>query len=254
MKINRISPGAALPILFAVFLGSCSLGTNEFLPSAVQPDDQAAVSSREFRDTRTIATSESIPAGWVIIENSGTSYLIRDLNGAPYNWVEEIYWANTNPVGWVTEELRGTSYRVIRNLNGAPSGITWWVHYSSPIPPGWTIFQSRQPGSDFIMILNESTGVIVDRERPSAPVLSGYALRHGIYRDINLSWTPSTDNAGVTKYILYHNGSVYKTFDASTLSWGYYRIKPFGGTHSFYVRAYDAAGNWMASAAYSYSR
>jgi hypothetical protein len=93
-----------------------------------------------------------------------------------------------------------------------------------------------------------------DTERPSAPVLSGYALRHGIYRDINLSWTPSTDNVGVTKYVLYHNGSAYQTFGASTLSWGYYRIKPFGGTHSFYVRAYDAAGNWRASAAYSYSR
>jgi hypothetical protein len=91
--------------------------------------------------------------------------------------------------------------------------------------------------------VHEPVGVVVDKVKPSAPTLSSWILRNGIYRRVGLRWTASTDNSGkISKYKIYHNGSLWKTVSGSTLTYTYYKFKD-RKTHTFYVRAVDPSGN-----------
>lgn len=57
---------------------------------------------------------------------------------------------------------------------------------------------------------------------------------------VNLTWTASTDNVGVTGYKIYKNGSIL----SSTVNTNYTDTSVSSGTtYSYYVTANDAAGN-----------
>lgn len=77
----------------------------------------------------------------------------------------------------------------------------------------------------------------VDTTRPSTPSdLAGVQEASG---DVTLTWTPSTDNVGVTEYVLLRNGTeIGRTPDSTFLV-----VAPPSGTSWFQVRALDAAGN-----------
>lgn len=77
-----------------------------------------------------------------------------------------------------------------------------------------------------------------DTSPPSAPAnLSGYAYSSTL---IQLSWTASTDNVGVTEYKLYKNGKFFAS--GNTTSYGDTSIS-LGTTYNYYTTARDAAGN-----------
>ncbi len=63
---------------------------------------------------------------------------------------------------------------------------------------------------------------------------------------INLSWTASTDNVGVTGYQVYRDGVAVGTTTGTT-----YQDKNLaaGSTHTYTVQAYDAAGNQSVNSA-----
>ena len=58
---------------------------------------------------------------------------------------------------------------------------------------------------------------------------------------VALSWTASTDNAGVTGYRIYRAGTQVGSVSGTTLTYTHTGVAP--GTHSYTVRAIDAAGN-----------
>jgi hypothetical protein len=82
--------------------------------------------------------------------------------------------------------------------------------------------------------------VTADNTPPSVPTnLTGKAASGSI---INLKWTASTDNVGVTGYRIYRSGTSSKTINSSVNSCsdtGLSALKPY----SYVVKAYDAAGN-----------
>lgn len=90
--------------------------------------------------------------------------------------------------------------------------------------------------------------IAADTTAPSAPTgLSGVS---GTFADtgepfVQLSWTASTDNVGVTGYDVYRNGSLitgnagYFLSDTSFVDTGV----TYGTTYQYYVKARDAAGN-----------
>ncbi len=81
-----------------------------------------------------------------------------------------------------------------------------------------------------------------DTEAPSAP--SSLTASNVTTSSVDLSWTASTDNVGVSGYYIYKNGS----YLASTTSTSYtVSGLTAGTTYSFYVKAYDAAGNVSAA-------
>jgi chitodextrinase len=65
---------------------------------------------------------------------------------------------------------------------------------------------------------------------------------------VNLSWSASTDNVGVTGYTLYRNGSQLATVAATALSYSDATAAP-STSYSYTVDAFDAAGNHSAQSA-----
>jgi len=96
--------------------------------------------------------------------------------------------------------------------------------------PGWR--------SDVAIDNLSLTTVTPDTQAPSVPM--GISASNVTTNSIDLSWTPSNDNVGVTEYDIYVNGSLY----ASTPSTSYNILGLNSNTnYGLAVRAKDAAGN-----------
>jgi M6 family metalloprotease-like protein len=77
-----------------------------------------------------------------------------------------------------------------------------------------------------------------DTQPPTAP--SGLAASAGKAKKVTLSWGASQDNVGVSGYRIYRNGAQVGTSTSTTFT------ETVGGRRAsvtYYVRAYDAAGN-----------
>jgi chitodextrinase len=77
-----------------------------------------------------------------------------------------------------------------------------------------------------------------DTTPPSPP--SGLAANVASSTEVDLSWTPSTDNVGVAGYRIYRNGALLGT--SATTSYADTAAQP-STSYSYYALAYDAAGN-----------
>jgi hypothetical protein len=78
-----------------------------------------------------------------------------------------------------------------------------------------------------------------DAQPPTAPVLRSAVLKSG---QIGLSWTAATDNAGVTGYQIFRNGSRLATVSGGTLTYSDSQIVATAG-YTYMLKAVDAAGN-----------
>jgi len=106
--------------------------------------------------------------------------------------------------------------------------------------------------SDTTNILGTSTGgsyTIADKQAPTVP--TSLSMASHTISSINIAWTASSDNVGVTGYKVYRNGtqvgtSVTNSYADTGLS--------AGTSYSYTVAAYDAANNTSAqSSASSFS-
>src|SRR5207302_2019496 len=82
---------------------------------------------------------------------------------------------------------------------------------------------------------------LADTTPPSTPTnVTGSAISTS---QINLSWTASTDNVGVTGYKVFRNGS--QVGSSATTSYSDTALAP-ATSYAYTVAAYDAAGNTSA--------
>jgi chitodextrinase len=88
-----------------------------------------------------------------------------------------------------------------------------------------------------LMLVTPVRAQTADTSPPSAPTNVTASL--SLYAQVNVSWTASVDNVGVTGYHLYRNGSLI----ANTPNTSYTDSVTPGATYSYTVTAYDAAGN-----------
>jgi chitodextrinase/C1A family cysteine protease len=94
---------------------------------------------------------------------------------------------------------------------------------------------------DYTIVINAGTP---DTQAPTAPT---NLVSSGITQTTaTLNWTASTDNVGVTGYNVYRNGSLLGA--AASASYNVTGLTA-ATTYSFYVTAYDAAGNVSAASA-----
>lgn len=82
--------------------------------------------------------------------------------------------------------------------------------------------------------------VTSDSQAPSAPTGLTVSLQR---KQAGLAWNPSTDNVGVAGYRVWRNGVLI----ASTTSTGYTDASLSSGSYTYYVTAFDAAGNVSAA-------
>ncbi|MBN2893594.1 MAG: fibronectin type III domain-containing protein [Bacteroidales bacterium] len=81
----------------------------------------------------------------------------------------------------------------------------------------------------------------VDTQAPTAP--TSLASGNVAQTEFDLTWTASTDNIGVAGYKVYKNGSLLSTVTSTSV---HVTGLTAGSTNSFYVKAFDAAGNESA--------
>jgi fibronectin type 3 domain-containing protein len=88
-----------------------------------------------------------------------------------------------------------------------------------------------------------ATTPVSDNTAPSAP--GSLTASPGTSGEIDLSWSASSDNVGVTGYNIYRGGSQVGAVTASSLTYQDTTVTP-GTTYSYTVKAVDAAGNLSA--------
>ena len=128
----------------------------------------------------------------------------------------------------------GTSYTEYSFTAVAPAG-TARVNI-------WT-FKSGATGNlfldDFCLTVSGQAGG--DTQAPTVP--SGLSASNVTSSSLTLSWTPATDNVGVTGYEVFRNGVSISTPSGTSTSVSGLAAST---TYSLTVRARDAAGNWSA--------
>ena len=84
---------------------------------------------------------------------------------------------------------------------------------------------------------DKDTAIVSPDTPPTAPALTASVTGGD---DVHLSWTPATDDVGVTSYRVYRNGALLATLGAGALS--YDIAGEATGTSRYTVRAVDTAG------------
>ena len=85
---------------------------------------------------------------------------------------------------------------------------------------------------------------IPDTQAPTVP--GGFTASASSATQVNLGWTASTDNVGVTGYTVYRDGNVLASVSGSTLSYSDTSVSA-NTTYAYAVDAFDAAGNHSAA-------
>lgn len=163
---------------------------------------------------------------------------------APTNLVASNITQVSATLGWAasTDNIAVTGYSVYRNgsllgtttgttysLTGLTAGTTYSLYVTAYDAAG-----NVSSASNTISVTTQS----VDTEAPTAP--ANLAASSVTSTAATLSWTASTDNIAVTGYSIYKNGVLLTTTSSNS-----YTVSGLtaGTTYSFYVTAYDAAGN-----------
>ncbi|RED64836.1 Ig-like domain-containing protein [Cohnella lupini] len=93
---------------------------------------------------------------------------------------------------------------------------------------------------DDLAVYEEVPYAEADEEAPTIPTGLTYSAETDT--KVNLSWTASTDDIGVTRYDIYQNGTLAAFVSGSTTSYSVVGLSP-NTTYDYTVRARDAAGN-----------
>ena len=103
----------------------------------------------------------------------------------------------------------------------------------------YTLTATNTSGNSVARVTVTVTGP-ADTQPPSAPVLTSAVAASST--EVDLAWTASTDNVGVTGYQVLRNGQVQATVSGATLSYADTAVSP-SGNYTYAIRAFDAAGN-----------
>jgi hypothetical protein len=156
---------------------------------------------------------------------------------------------NQVALSWVAsaDDIAVTGYNIYRSTAtgftpGSSSliGTTTTGAYNDTVSPGayYYVVQAFDAAGNVSSSSNEASASIADVTAPTTPAnLSATAISS---TQVNLSWTASTDNVGVTAYTVYRNGvqiatSTNPSYSNSGLT--------ASTTYNYYVLANDAAGN-----------
>ncbi len=147
-----------------------------------------------------------------------------------------VYSTSTNPT-LATGTVLSTSPVVSSGLysltmSGLTSNTTYYVR----------AYATNSAGTGYGSQVSFTTSANPDTQAPTPP--TNLASSDVTSTTATLSWTASTDNVGVTGYNVYRNGSFIGTSTGTS-----YNVTGLAAstTYSFYVTAYDAAGNVSAA-------
>jgi hypothetical protein len=148
-----------------------------------------------------------------------------------------------------TDNIGVTSYKVFRD--GAPSpmaSVVGTTFSDTSLPPStthsYTVMASDAVGNLSPPSNTASATTPADTVAPTAP--TGLTATAPNPTTVNLSWTASTDNVAVTGYRVFRDGGATAIAIVSGTSFSDAGLG-VGSTHSYNVKAFDAAGNQSAA-------
>ena len=174
----------------------------------------------------------------------GTTASDTEAPTAPGNLVGNPMSSTTVSLSWTasSDNVGVTGYRVNRDgtLVTTVTGTSW---SEGGLTPGasykYSVVGVDAAGNVSAAATTVTTMLSADTEAPTAPTLTATLGKGG---KTNLTWTASTDDVGVSGYRVYRNGVLLVTTTRTS-----YTLRKLAGTFSYYVVAFDAAGNVSAA-------
>ncbi|MDR6549957.1 chondroitinase-B domain-containing protein [Paenibacillus qinlingensis] len=171
---------------------------------------------------------------YFLILYNGNLLLNKKVSGSTSTIQQVPFTANTSTFYNLQLEVNGTSVKGYVNgtllVQGTDSSLTNGV-------PGF--YANGVAEYDDVSVTDSAAS---DTQAPSVP--TGLAATAASSSQINLSWTASTDNVGVTGYDIYRAGSLVGSTATTTYSDS--GLSP-STSYSYTIRAKDAAGNTSAA-------
>ncbi|MBL3658195.1 fibronectin type III domain-containing protein [Fulvivirga sediminis] len=169
----------------------------------------------------------------------------------PSNFFANTISSSSIKINWDDNSSNETGFELYRSTTSGSSytliGILSANNQANPVsytdtnlkPNTTYYYQMRAVNNEGASGYTAETSAItiIDTEPPSAPVLSVTSFTES---SVGLSWTPSTDNNGVTQYEVYRNGSLTGTTSSTRYTSSGLQTKT---NYTFKVRAKDYAGN-----------
>ena len=217
-----------------------SAGTDNAQAVAIQADGNVVVAGRAFRSSFDLTLARYL--------NDVTSVIDATPPTAPTN-LAATFNASTNAIdlSWTaaTDNLAVTGYRIFRDGGTVPINTVNGTTFSDNGQSGthsYAVAAIDAAGNQSDLSNTASaTGPLPDTTPPSAP--EGLTATLTNTNAINLSWSASTDDVGVTGYRVFRDGSATPI---STVTGTTFSDSGQSGTHSYTVAAIDAAGNQSA--------
>jgi fibronectin type 3 domain-containing protein len=191
---------------------------------------------------------------------SATLRLTNNANGSPNggdvyttgpNWAEStVSWANAPTRGALLNSLGPVATNAVATVDvtgGTALAGQANFRVGSPANDGiryWSKEAATAGNRPQLTVVCATSAPAPDTTAPTAPAnLSARAVSSG---EINLQWTPSSDNVGVTGYTIYRAGARVGEVTGDALTYqDTSDVKP-GTSYSYTVAAVDAAGNESA--------
>ncbi|MFC5528204.1 fibronectin type III domain-containing protein [Cohnella yongneupensis] len=180
---------------------------------------------------------------------AGTGSTDTTAPSAPANLSSPSKTSSSVNLSWSssTDNVGVTGYDVYNGstLAGTTAGTTFSVNGLSPSTTySFTVKAKDAAGnaSAASSALSVTTNAAADTTAPSVP--TGLTSPSKTSTSVNLSWTASTDNVGVTGYEIYSGGTLATTSAGTTATVS--GLTP-STAYSFTVKAKDAAGNLSAA-------
>ena len=226
-------------------LSTLSANTTSYTDNAVSENITYSYYILAYNDYGNSSNSNTV-SGELNSGNTGSGIGVSEA-------IAESIGASITVDGIITGSFNGVYALSMKDINGSETIVVKleidqrdeWSPENNPSAVGKTIevvgkrdTYSSQPSIEYVTSITEIGGTTEDTEAPTTPsslVSSGITTS-----SVNLSWTASTDNVGVTGYDIYRNGS----FLASSSNTNYSVTGlSASSSYSFYVKAKDAAGN-----------
>src|SRR5256885_2077037 len=147
--------------------------------------------------------------------------------------------AETDNVGVIRYGVyrNGVQIDIVAGTSYANTGLAAATTYSYTVLAYDTSWIASAQSS----AVSATTKALADTQAPSSP--TNLAATAGSSSQIDLSWSPATDNVGVTGYRVYRNGTLAASPIGTSVS---ITGLSAGTTYSFTLAAVDAAGNASA--------
>ena len=181
---------------------------------------------------------------WSLLAQNGVDLVLNGHDHTYQRWQPLDGAGNPSPSG-VTELLIGTSGHAVGTFPSSDNRVA-----ASSMEFGALRLELNSAGASFQYMNTQGqtrdSGTVScadpasDTEPPSAP--TGLTATATYKTNIDLSWNGSTDNVGVTGYRIYRDGNELANVGLETTSYSDGSVVG-GSTHTYVVRARDAAGN-----------